>query len=181
MPHSKRSDSLPAICERGGVWVWNVRDDIIQADETVSRYYSVPPEEGRRGVPSRIFFQGIFATDRDRVAHSVQHSVLTGEPLRETYRVDSRIYGLRWVQVEGVCFRDPDGRPFCYPGRLLDVTVSSESSEPHVAIVEGLMHSHELAIAAREPMLAKLVEAVLMEAGRRLGAVSCSEQEMPRR
>lgn len=176
MPHSKRSDSLPAICERGGVWVWNVRDDIIQADETVSRYYSVSPEDGRRGVPSRVFFQGIFATDQERVARSVQHSVLTGEPLRETYRVESRTYGLRSVQVEGVCFRDPGGHPFCYPGRLLDVTICDESDEPHVAIVEGLMHSHKLAVAAREPMLAKLVEAVLLEAGHRLAAFSGKDE-----
>lgn len=150
-----------------GVWMWHVTTDVVQADAEVCAYFSVPKDVGETGVPLNAFLKGIHEADRLRVINRITRAVMTGKPFSETYRVVSPENGLRWVQANGTCFRDSEGRPETYPGTIVDVTDAS-MEHPHTLIVEHLLEAHQLAEHAKEPHLARLLEAVLLEAGRRL-------------
>jgi hypothetical protein len=150
-----------------GVWLWHVRTDVLQADAEVCAYFSLPKEAGETGLPLNAFLNGIHAADRQRIVNRISRAVMTGKPFSETYRVVSPENGTRWVQANGTCFRDPEGRPETYPGTIVDVTDASQE-HPHTLIVEHLLEAHQLAEHAGEQHLARLLEAVLLEAGRRL-------------
>ena len=159
-PHSAASRIV-------GVWMWNVKTDIVQADAELCAYFSVPKEVGQKGVPLSHFLKGIHEADRVRLINRITRAVMTGKPFSETYRVVSAESGLRWVQANGTCFRDADGRPEIYPGTIVDVTDPS-LEHPHTLIVEHLLEAHQLAENAKETHLARLLAAVLLEAGRQL-------------
>jgi hypothetical protein len=150
-----------------GVWMWNVKTDIVQADADVCAYFSVPKEVGETGAPLRSFLSGIHEDDRLRLINRITRAIMTGAPFSETYRVVGAESGLRWVQANGTCFRDAEGRPETYPGTIVDVTDPS-LEHPHTLIVEHLLEAHQLADHAGEKELTRLLEAVLLETGRRL-------------
>lgn len=152
-----------------GVWMWHVQADIIQADAGVCDYFSVLPAEGEIGLPLAVFLGGIHDEDRPRIVNRISCAVMSGKPFHEVYRVKHRLDGVRWIEAKGTCFRDADGRPATYPGTIADVTNTAEK-HPHTGIVENLMEAHDLAEVAQEPLLARLIKAVLLEAGMRLAS-----------
>lgn len=108
---------------------------------------------------------GIHPDDRTHVSERISEAVATGRPFHETYRVQSQAFGTRLIRAEGVCFRDGLGLPSAYPGLAIDITNAMES-EPRVEVINKLMEAHEFARRTKESLLTRLIEAVLLEAGR---------------
>ncbi len=150
-----------------GLWNWHVRSDLLQADPSVCDHFSVSPDRGEAGLPIASFIEGIHHEDRSRIVRRISYAVMSGKPFNETYRVTSRSRGLRWIQANGICFRDRQGRPETYPGTVFDVTEALHD-RPHAFVIERLTEARHMADAARDPMLSRLIEAVLLEAGFRL-------------
>jgi hypothetical protein len=149
-----------------GLCLWHVQQDSFQADKGVCDYFSVSADDGAQGVPLANFLNGVYSEDRPRVTRRIARAVMTGRAFHEVYRVVHCTNGVRWIEAKGTCFRDGDGRPATYPGTIVDVTDVADEA-PHALVVERLMEAHQLAEAAEEAMLARLIQAVLLEAGRR--------------
>lgn len=152
-----------------GVWMWHVQKDVIQADPAVCDYFAVPPRDGEIGVPLAVFLEGIHDDDRPRVVSRISRAVMTGKPFHEVYRVVDGSGEVRSIEAKGVCFRDAEGRPATYPGTIVDVP-GDIREHPHIQVVEHLMEACQFAEVAKEPVLTKLIEAVLLEAGMRLAS-----------
>jgi PAS domain-containing protein len=161
-----------------GLWMWHVQRDSIQADKGVCDYFSVPAADGEQGVPLSNFLNGVYSEDRPRVTRRIARAVMTGKPFHEVYRVVHRTDGIRWIEAKGTCFRDGEGRPATYPGTIVDVTDVADE-HPHALVVERLMEAHQLAEDAKEAMLARLIQAVLLEAGRRLASTLSAPESEP--
>lgn len=153
-----------------GVWMWHVQADTIQADKDVCDYFSVSKDEAEIGVPLSAFLNGIYDDDRPHVVSRISRTVLSGKPFHEIYRVNHCTDGVRWIEAKGTCFRDANGRPAAYPCTIIDVT-DLANEHPHTVLVETLMEAHQIAEIVKERTLAHLIEAVLLEAGRRLANV----------
>lgn len=153
-----------------GVWSCNLRTRVTIANATICEYFSIDPELGRSGVPVNTFYAGIHPADRERVVSIVENAIERGSMFSVTYRVDSHIHGRRWVNAFGQCIRDKDGCPTEFPGLVVDVTDRMQERHVFGEISEHLIAARELAGAAGEDMLRRMIEAVLMEAGFRLAA-----------
>lgn len=153
-----------------GFWCWDVRLDKIYADPEVCEYFGVPREDGVRGASPTEFVAGIHRSDRDDIVRRVGMATASGKRFSETYRVVSPKHGTKTIHAYGVCFRDASGRPSQYPGVIIRGYVRHDVAPIHAEIADHLVWARELSDAAREPLLGRLIDAVLLEAGYRLAA-----------
>ncbi|MEO8894406.1 MAG: PAS domain-containing protein, partial [Rhizomicrobium sp.] len=119
-----------------GTWDWNVQEDRVFADERFARLYGVDPERARTGAPLAEFFGNIHQNDLARVMADVQQALKTGERFNSVYRLNQADGGVRWVEAEGRCSLDGQGRPLHFPGVSFDVTEAREVQIRLTAVAE---------------------------------------------
>ena len=105
-----------------GMWVWDVANDRLTADERFAHSFGVDRELCRQGLPLDIFLDAIHPEDRPRVAEAVSEAVGRGGPYMCHYRVrpaGSDAY--RWVEANGRVELSESGAAVRFPGVLIDI------------------------------------------------------------
>lgn len=100
-----------------GSFVWDVRNNVLSADERFARTFSYPPDQDLSNLPQHIAETHIHPDDRNWVQECVENSVRTGEPYNAEYRVVRADGSCLWVLASGACeFDEQAGRsvsPVC--------------------------------------------------------------------
>ncbi|MFC7006511.1 GAF domain-containing protein [Halalkalicoccus salilacus] len=70
-------DQLRAATEAGsvGLWTWDVREDVVTADEYVAESYGIDPETIAAGASVEELFERVHEEDRERVRERVEQAV----------------------------------------------------------------------------------------------------------
>ena len=105
-----------------GTWDWNIKTDLVQADEAFARLYSIDPLRAANGAPIGEFVTAIHPQDRPRVEREIQEAVDTAGPFESEYRLQQVDGSVSWVLARGRAYRDESGRPDRFPGVVVDIT-----------------------------------------------------------
>lgn len=104
-----------------GSFVWDVKNNVLSADERFARTFSYPPEQDLSDLPQGFTESRIHPDDLAWVQDRVNHSLQTGEPYNAEYRVLRADGCYLWVLASGACEFDEHGAPFRFPGVLIDI------------------------------------------------------------
>ena len=104
-----------------GSFVWDVKNNVLSADERFARTFSYPPEQDLSDLPQSFTESRIHPDDLAWVQDRVSHSLQTGEPYNAEYRVLRADGSYLWVLASGACEFDEHGAPFRFPGVLIDI------------------------------------------------------------
>ena len=121
-----------------GSFVWDVRNNVLSADERFARTFSFPPDQDLTNLPQHIAEAHIHPDDRPWVQECVENSVRTGEPYNAEYRVLRADGSHLWVLASGCCEFDEQGQPFRFPGVLIDIHERKTAEESLLKFTRNL-------------------------------------------
>ncbi|MEN5311604.1 hybrid sensor histidine kinase/response regulator [Pseudomonas koreensis] len=104
-----------------GSFVWDVKNNILSADERFARTFSCPLEQDLSNLSQAFTESRIHPDDLAWVRDRVNHSLQTGEAYNAEYRVLCADGSYLWVLASGACEYDEHGAPFRFPGVLIDI------------------------------------------------------------
>ncbi len=104
-----------------GSFVWDLKANRLSADERFARTFCYPSTQDLGNLPIDFAETRIHPDDRAWVSERVDQSVANGEPYNAEYRVMLADGSYRWVQASGCCEFDEQGKPFRFPGVLIDI------------------------------------------------------------
>ncbi|MFJ2539558.1 ATP-binding protein [Pseudomonas sp. NPDC087614] len=104
-----------------GSFVWDVRNDVLSADERFARTFSYPADQDLTDVPQALTNARIHPDDLAWVQERVNQVLQTGEPYNAEYRVLRPDGSYMWVLASGACEFNEQGEPFRFPGVLIDI------------------------------------------------------------
>ncbi len=104
-----------------GSFVWDLKANRLSADERFARTFCYPSTQDLGNLPIDFAETRIHPDDRAWVSERVDQSVANGEPYNAEYRVMRADGSYRWVQASGCCEFDEQGKPFRFPGVLIDI------------------------------------------------------------
>lgn len=156
--------------EESGIFTWDLRTNIIQADTAVARLFGIDVTDALAGLPIERFLASIHEADRPKVAQSIHHAIVTGDPYHEVYTVIGD-QGPSDVVAFGRCFRNSDGDPSQYAGIVFKATDRASDVNPMVA---HIAMAHKLAVEAGRDQVADALESILEDLPResRVGITS---------
>jgi len=123
-----------------GVWIWDLAAGDVQWSDEVYRIIGVTPGAFAPNTSGYIDF--IHPDDAPRVYAAVEHTRTTGAAYQQLYRVRHPDGSERWVESQGCCQRDAEGRPQRIVGVIADVTSRKLSDE-------AMLRAEKLAVAGR--------------------------------
>lgn len=151
-------------CTIIGTWTWDVVQNRLFADPTLSVLFGMSEEEGASGLPVEAYINAIHENDRAGLARTIQAAMNTGSPIRHIYRVTC-FYGQgRWVHAAGRFFREVNSNLVICAGHVVDVTGQMARNETFQDICTHLDLAHSGASRLRMPFLAHLIGMALLEA-----------------
>lgn len=121
-----------------GVWDWDVINDRVTADARFAKLYGADPVAASAGAPLTDFFAAIHPDDADRVRHSIEQTLLSGNPFSEEYRLVRPNGEVRWVAAQGRALRNVGGEMVRFPGVTFDITDRKHAEETARATAEEL-------------------------------------------
>jgi PAS domain S-box-containing protein len=105
-----------------GTWDWDIRRNLVYADERFAALFAVDPKRAMAGAPLDEFVAGIHPEDRERVGKAIEDAIAT----RGEYECEYRLFGAngeaRWVIARGRAYFDENGEPTHFPGVAVDIT-----------------------------------------------------------
>ncbi|APX89185.1 hypothetical protein BV394_05195 [Brevirhabdus pacifica] len=104
-----------------GTWVWEVQADLFTADERFARSFGLDPKICSEGVGLDQVVVSIHPEDLPRVEKLIGEAIANGGNYRAEYRVKQYDGVYRWVEANGRCDLDAEGRPAHFPGVLIDI------------------------------------------------------------
>lgn len=126
-----------------GTWDWDIRNDVVTADDRFAAMYNLDPLRAGLGVPIAEFLAAIHPDDAARVNAEIELALRDGTPFRSEYRLVSATDGtVHWVIASGRPRLGPDGSPSRLPGVIVDVTEQRRISE---ALAESELRFRTLA------------------------------------
>jgi PAS domain S-box-containing protein len=121
-----------------GSFVWDVKNNVLSADERFARTFSYPPGHDLSNLPQDVTETQIHPDDRAWVHERVAHSIQTGEPYNAEYRVLRQDGSYMWVLASGGCEFDEYGEPFRFPGVLIDIHERKNAEESLLKFTRNL-------------------------------------------
>ncbi|MCU0071123.1 ATP-binding protein [Pseudomonas koreensis] len=121
-----------------GSFVWDVKNNVLSADERFARTFSFPLDQDLTNLPQHIAQAHIHPDDRSWVQECVDNSVRTGEPYNAEYRVIRADGSFLWVLASGCCEFDEQGQPFRFPGVLIDIHERKTAEESLLKFTRNL-------------------------------------------
>ncbi|UIJ45997.1 PAS domain-containing protein [Sphingomonas cannabina] len=121
-----------------GIWDWDIVNGLARSDTRFARLYGLPAEQAVEGVPLASFFERVHPDDAPRVLAAVEHSIETGAPFNEEYRLLGPDGAIVWIAAQGRAVYDAGGRPVRFPGVSFDVTKRREAEERARAAADDL-------------------------------------------
>ncbi|MBM7112827.1 PAS domain S-box protein [Archangium primigenium] len=104
-----------------GTWVWDVPQDHFTADTRFARTFAMNAEHLREGRPLSQVVQSIHPEDTARIEEAIGRAIRLGGPYRAEYRVRQWDGSWLWIEANGHCELDAQGRALRFPGVLLDI------------------------------------------------------------
>ncbi|MCC8394631.1 response regulator [Paraburkholderia sp. MMS20-SJTR3] len=147
-----------------GTWVLDVQSGKVSGDERFARTFSLPLEETAKGVSRDATTAMIHPDDQPFIERLSADAIRTGEPFRAEYRIRRPNGGYVWVQANGRCEFDAEGRPSRFPGVLIDIHERKIAEQSLVQLTETLEQRVADSIAARALAEEQLRQAQKMEA-----------------
>ena len=121
-------------------YFWDIKKDLVYADNTLAMLFSLTPEEAQAGLPLKRTVKAIHRDDVDRVMKLVTRAVDTGEDYAADYRVTNAAGECRWVASRGKVNYDKEGKPVSFPGTLSDITDRKKTEEALAKSEEQFRH-----------------------------------------
>ncbi|NML30098.1 response regulator [Paraburkholderia antibiotica] len=147
-----------------GTWVLDVRTGKVSGDERFARTFSFPLDETAKGVPRDAATQAIHPDDRVLNDRLTAEAIRSGAPFRAEYRIRRPDGDYLWVQANGRCEFDEQGRPTRFPGVLIDIHERKIAEQQLLQLTETLEQRVADSIAARALAEEQLRQAQKMEA-----------------
>ncbi|WP_457089594.1 PAS domain S-box protein [Microvirga sp. P5_D2] len=110
-----------------GTWDWHIQTDTFYSDARFAGLFSVDPDKGETGAPLSEYLAGIHPDDVSRIKEEISHAIATGEKYTQQYRLLRKDGTIRWVEAQGQCLYDIDGKPLRFPGAVVDITQAKQA------------------------------------------------------
>lgn len=123
-----------------GTWEFDIGSGISHWPPGISSLWGLPPQDHQ--VTLDDFVARIFAEDRDRVIHTVQTAVATGDSYETEFRVVWPDRSIHWLSARGAVLRDEMKKPKKVIGIALEVTERRQTEH-------ALRESEKLAATGR--------------------------------
>ncbi len=104
-----------------GTWMWDVPGDHFTGDSRFARFFSLDPDRLAAGVPFGAVVGSIHLDDLARVEALVAAALTAGGRYSAEYRVRQPDGAWLWVEANGHCDLDADGRPLRFPGVVFNI------------------------------------------------------------
>ncbi|MEK1834680.1 MAG: ATP-binding protein, partial [Pseudomonas sp.] len=121
-----------------GSFVWDIKANVLSADERFARTFSYPPDQDLANLPPLIAEMQIHPDDRSWVQERLNQSVETGIPYNAEYRVLRPDGSYLWVLASGCCEFDEKGEAFRFPGVLIDIHERKTAEESLLKFTRNL-------------------------------------------
>ncbi|WP_244610559.1 PAS domain S-box protein [Microvirga pakistanensis] len=105
-----------------GTFDWHIQTDTFYSDARFATMFSVDPEKGEAGTSLAEYVAGIHPDDRERIGHAINHTIATGEKYVQEYRLLQKDGTTLWIDARGECLYDDEGKPWRFPGTVVDIT-----------------------------------------------------------
>ncbi|HUA92540.1 MAG TPA: PAS domain-containing protein [Terracidiphilus sp.] len=123
-----------------GVWLWDVKRGAVQWSDEMFRMAGLEP--GSEEPSFEAWTRRIHPDDAQRVAEARQQTVETGKDYTERYRIVWPDGSIHWLESQGTCQFDEEGRVTRVHGVLWDVTDRKRTEE-------AMLRAEKLAVAGR--------------------------------
>lgn len=121
-----------------GSFVWDIKANVLSADERFARTFSYPPDQDLTNLPPIIAEMQIHPDDRSWVQERLNQSVETGIPYNAEYRVLRPDGSYLWVLASGCCEFNEQGEAFRFPGVLIDIHERKSAEESLLKFTRNL-------------------------------------------
>ncbi|MDO1584191.1 PAS domain-containing protein [Rhizobium oryzicola] len=172
-PPSVRSLSFTP--EQVGVFCWDLRKDLVQADAPIAELFGVEPEELSRGLPIAAMLLRIHEEDRPDVARSMHETITSGQQYCTEHRVIRPDGSVRHILSIGHCFRDENDLPSVLTGVIFaDLGEMNEGREEIESTwrIASYRTAHALARNANHARVEMALEEALLEMGEEVATSS---------
>ncbi len=105
-----------------GTFDWHIQTDTFYSDARFAAMFSVAPDKGETGTSLAEYLDGIHPDDRERIGDAINHTIATGEKYVQEYRLLQKDGTILWIDARGECLYDDDGKPWRFPGTVVDIT-----------------------------------------------------------
>jgi PAS domain S-box-containing protein len=123
-----------------GLWTWDIQQNTVHWTDEVYKILGYEPAAFEPD--NERWFGRIHHEDQKRVRDGVAQAVKEGRDFFRQYRIIAKNGSVRWVESQGQCQRDKDGRPAWIMGVLTDITVRKQMQE-------SMLQAEKLAVAGR--------------------------------
>jgi PAS domain S-box-containing protein len=121
-----------------GSFVWDIKANVLSADERFARTFSYPPDQDLANLPPLIAEMKIHPDDRSWVQERLNQSVETGIPYNAEYRVLRPDGSYLWVLASGCCEFNEQGEAVRFPGVLIDIHERKSAEESLLKFTRNL-------------------------------------------
>ncbi|MFC4158941.1 PAS domain S-box protein [Chitinimonas lacunae] len=104
-----------------GTWSWDIADNILTADRRFAQTFGLDDALADRGLPIEALMEAIHPDDRETAVERRHEAMARGSAYRAEYRVRQADGSYLWVEANGHCELDENGRPLRFPGVLLNI------------------------------------------------------------
>ena len=125
-----------------GLWTWDIRADLVTADEYLAELYELEPDDAIDGAPLDDFFVRIHEDDAAQTRTDLERAVEETGELKTEYRITSATGETRWVEARGEAEYE-DGEPVRFHGAVADITERKEREQRLEEVVGALETSNE--------------------------------------
>ncbi|WP_422570186.1 PAS domain-containing protein [Antarcticirhabdus aurantiaca] len=153
-----------------GFWRLDPTSQVVHADERVCAAFGVAPEEGHARTALSRFAAKIHPEDPEPFAASLREAYENGTTFAPTYRIVDGHPEPQPVSGLGRAFHGQGEVTRYYADALFEARPAKPQGHARIDMVNHLIAALDLARELDEDILSRLIEAVLLEAGRRLAA-----------
>ena len=118
-----------------GVWDWDIKTDLVYADENYARIFSVDPAWAARGAPMGEYLKNLHTDDRPAFHAELDRLLAGAAEFSQEYRILQPDGSVRWVLARGQLVRALDGSPLRFPGASVEITDRKQSETRRLALL----------------------------------------------
>lgn len=111
-----------------GLWTWDIKEDIVTADEYLAELYGMDPAVVRAGASMETFYEPIHEDDTEHTREQLERTVEETGELNVEFRVRNATGDVIWMVARGEVEYD-DGEPARLNGAVADITERKEREQ----------------------------------------------------